>query len=123
MKRALVSFAVLLIPLTPAVFGRVPAHPVGRMPSLNVEAICKARSTDARILRSTPDQSTPECIHDEEAAKQQLNSLWTSTSIHTRNECESDARSLGTTSYLDLLTCVQITEEIRLDAQKKTAKQ
>jgi hypothetical protein len=40
MLRALVLFAVLLLLFTP------PA--LGRMPELNVEAICKSRSADAK---------------------------------------------------------------------------
>jgi len=103
MKRALVLFAVLLPLFTLPAFGGVP--------ELNVKAICKARSADARILGSPPDESTADCVLDEEAAKQQLSTLWASTSVSIRNRCESDARSLGTTSYLDLFACIQITED------------
>jgi hypothetical protein len=103
MKHALVLFAVLLPLLTPPAFGRVP--------ELNVKAVCKARSI-AKVLPSTPGQSIADCVRDEEAAKQQLSALWESTSVPIRNRCESDARSLGTTSYLDLLTCIQMAEEI-----------
>jgi hypothetical protein len=106
MKRALVLFAVLLLLFTPPAFGGVP--------ELNVKAICKARSVDAKMLRSPPDQSTADCVRDEESAKQQLGPLWTSTSVSIRNQCQSDARSLGTKSYIDLLTCVQIAEDMKI---------
>jgi hypothetical protein len=115
MKRALVLLAVLpglLMP--PASAGE---------PKLNVKAICKARATDAKMLRSPPDQSTEECEHDEETAKQQLSTVWTSTSASIRNQCVSDARSLGTTSYLDLLVCIQITENTKSGPKKETGKQ
>jgi hypothetical protein len=105
MKRVLVLLAVLLLLFTPPAFGGVP--------ELDVMAIC----------RSPPDQSTADCVRDEEAAKQQLNTLWTSTSVSIRNQCESDARSLGTMSYLDLLTCVQIAEDMKSGPKKKTGKQ
>ena len=114
MKRALVLFAVL-----PALFTS-PAFGAG--PQLNVKAICKARSTDAKMLRSPPDQSTAECEHDEEIAKQQLSTVWTSTSVSTRNRCVSDARSLGTMSYLDLLVCIQITENTKTENTKSGPK-
>jgi hypothetical protein len=115
MKRALVLFAVLLPLFTPPAFGRVP--------ELNVKALCKARSSDAKMMQSTPAQSTADCVRDEEAAKQQLSALWASTSVAIRNRCESDARSLGTTSYLDLLTCIQMAEEINSSPKKETGKQ
>jgi hypothetical protein len=116
MKRALVLFAVLLPLSTPPAFGRGP--------ELNVKAVCEARSTDARMLRSRPDQSIADCVREEEAAKQQLSALWASTSVPIRNRCESDARSLGTTSYLDLLTCIQIAadEDMKSSPMKQTGK-
>jgi hypothetical protein len=115
MKRAFLLFAVMLPLSAPPAFGRAP--------ELNVTAICKARSTDAKILRSRPDQSMADCVHDEESAKQQLSSLWDSTSAPIRNQCESDARALGTTSYLDLLTCMQMADDLKPAPKKQAAKQ
>jgi hypothetical protein len=115
MKRALVLFAVLL-PLF-----MLPAF--GGLPQLNVKAICKARSADAKMLQSPPDESIADCARDEEAAKQQLSTPWASTSVSIRNRCESDARSLGTTSYLDLLACIQIAEDMKSGPKKETGKQ
>jgi hypothetical protein len=111
MKHPLVLFAVLLPLFTPPAFGREP--------ELNVRAICKARSGDVKALQSTPDQSIADCVRDEEGAKQQLDARWASTSVPIRNRCESDARSLGTTSYLDLLACIQIAED---EASQKMAR-
>jgi len=93
MKRAVVLFVVLLS-LLPA---------FGQSPKLDVKAICEARSADAKKVGSPPDQNITDCMRDEESAKQQLNALWVSTPVAIRKRCESDARSLGTTSYLDLL--------------------
>jgi hypothetical protein len=113
-KKALGPFAVLLALMASPAFAGVPA--------LNVQKICKTRAVDAKMLKSTPAQTLEDCVKDEEAAKQQLNVLWASTSVQSRNQCESEGRSLGTTSYLDLLTCIQIVEEMKADAQKKTDK-
>jgi len=110
LKRAILLVAMLLPLFAPPAFARVP--------ELNVTAICKARSIDARILRSTTGQSVDECVRDEEAAKQQLSTLWEKTSVVIRSRCESDARSLGTTSYLDLLTCIQMAEDEKSNPKK-----
>ena len=114
MKKGLGSFAVLLVLMASPAFGGAPA--------LNVQKICKTRDADAKMFKSTTGQSVEECVHDEEAAKQQLNTLWEKTSARSRNKCTSEARSLGTTSYLDLLTCIQMAEEMQADAQKKADK-
>jgi hypothetical protein len=113
MKRA-VLFLTVLLPFTPPAFGRVP--------ELNVEAVCKARSADAKILQSTPEQSVADCVRDEEAERQQLSTLWALTSIPIRSRCESDARALGTTSYLDLLTCIQMADDEKSGPKRETGK-
>jgi hypothetical protein len=115
MLRAFVLFAVLLFLFTP------PA--LGRMPELNVKAICKSRSADAKMMQSAPLESIEDCMRDEEAAKQQLSTLWASTSVPIRKRCESEARSLGTTSYIDLLACIQIAEDEKSGPKKETGKQ
>ena len=112
MRKASAFFAFAVL----ASFLASPAF--GGEPRLNVKAICKSREADARMLRSTPAQSTEDCVHDEEAARTQLRNLWASTSASVRNRCESDARSLGTTSYLDLLTCIQMEEEMKSGAKR-----
>jgi hypothetical protein len=111
MKHPLVLFAALLPLLTPPAFGRAP--------ELNVNAVCQARASDAKALKSAPLQSVADCVKDEENAKQQLNSLWESTSGSIRNRCRSDARALGTTSYLDLVACIQIAEDEKSGPKKQ----
>jgi hypothetical protein len=110
MKQAPLLFALVALLFVPSAFGREPM--------LNITAICKSRAADAKMLGSTPAQSTDDCVHDEESAKQQLTTLWATTSVSTRNRCESEAHSLGTTSYLDLVTCIQMVDEMKSDNKK-----
>lgn len=107
---ALLAFAALLTLVAPASYGGEP--------KLNVKAICQSRETDARMLRSTPAQTRADCERDEQTAKDQLAAVWASTSAATRNRCQSDARSLGTTSYLDLLTCIQMEDELKSGSKR-----
>jgi hypothetical protein len=115
MKYALVLVAVLLPSFTPPAFGQVP--------ELDVTAVCTARSVDTTTLQPTSGQNIADCVRDEKAAKQQLSTSWTSASVPTRNRCESDARALGTTSYLDLLACIQINEDTKSAPKKEAGKQ
>jgi hypothetical protein len=114
MKRALLLFAVLPALLTMPAFAR--------MPEINAHSVCNARAADARILRSVPMQSTADCVHDEEAAKQRLSNIWDSTPATIRRQCEGDGRAMGTTSYLDLLTCVQMAEDMKSGPKKQAEK-
>jgi hypothetical protein len=62
-------------------------------------------------------------VRDEDAAKQQLGALWASTSVSIRNRCQADARSLGTMDYFDLLSCLQIADDLRSAPQGGTGTQ
>jgi hypothetical protein len=111
----MVLLPVLLLLFAPSAFGQVP--------ELNVKAVCKARSADAKMVKAPPDRSMTDCVRDEEAAKQQLNKLWASTPVSIRKRCESDTRFLGMRSYLDVLSCIYIANDSkpgpRKDAEKK----
>jgi hypothetical protein len=111
MKRARVLFVVLLALLTAPAFAQ--------LPQLNVKTVCQARAADAKKVQSPPDQSMTECLRDEEAAKRQLTALWPSTPASTRKLCESDGRALGMRSYLDLLTCIQIADDLKPQPKKE----
>lgn len=122
LKRRLTFFTVMIF--AAVTFAAAIAMPpaFAGAPALNVQKICKTRDADAKTVKSTTGQSVEECVHDEEVARQQLDGLWDKTSARSRNQCTSEARSLGTTSYLDLLTCIQMVEEMKADAQKKVDK-
>uniref|UniRef100_UPI001BB46258 hypothetical protein n=2 Tax=Pseudomonadota TaxID=1224 RepID=UPI001BB46258 len=83
----------------------VPVTPVSdRVPSLNVEALCKATADTDKAMKLAEPQSAANCMRDETAAKQQLDSIWQATSVAVRNRCEGEATTGGFQSYVDLLT-------------------
>ena len=55
-------------------------------------------------------QPVENCMRDENAAREQLAAIWTNYSAQVRNRCEQEATLVGTGSYVDLLTCMQITD-------------
>jgi hypothetical protein len=113
--RISISLAVLLLLVTPPAFAGEP--------EINVKAVCNARSADAKSSQIPPDESNKDCVRDEDAAKQQLGALWASTSVSIRNRCQADARSLGTVDYFDLLSCLQIADDLRSVPQGGTGTQ
>ena len=100
MKIALLSMAML---------GSQLAIPVSdRVPQLNVEATCKATVATDKAMGLDLPQSLDDCMRDENAAQQQLNTSWLASPAELRNRCEGEATAGGTDSYVDLLTCMQM---------------
>jgi hypothetical protein len=105
MKVALLLLAALGIQLT------TPAS--DRVPELKVDAFCKARSADAKLMRMAETRSVAECVSDEKDARRELNNIWDSTPGPIRKQCKRDGIALGTKGYLDLLACIQIANDTK----------
>lgn len=100
MKVALLSLAVLGAQFTTLASDR--------MPQVNVDALCKAMSADARLMRMAVSRTVADCVSQENDAKRELDIIWGSTSGSIRNQCERDGIALGTRGYMDLLSCIYI---------------
>ena len=98
MKVALLSLALLGQPLIPV---------SDKVPVLNVEALCKASVEEDKAMGLTEAQSFSGCMDDETKAQQQLSTMWAASPSDVRNQCETTARTGGSQSYVDLLTCLQ----------------
>jgi len=85
----------------------------GRVPQLNVQALCKARSAGDRLMQLPESQSVADCVRDETDAKQKLSTAWSATSGAVRGRCKGEAAALGTRSYVDLLTCIQMAADVK----------
>jgi len=100
MKIALFSMALLGSQVVISVSDRVP--------ELNVEATCKATVATDKAMGLDLPQSFDDCMRDENAARQQLGTVWLSNSDELRTRCEGEATAGGSNSYVDLLTCMQM---------------
>ncbi|PIT00542.1 hypothetical protein TSA1_07040 [Bradyrhizobium nitroreducens] len=102
MKIALLSLAML--------GGQLVTPVSDRVPKLNVEATCKATVATDKAMGLDLAQSYDDCMRDEDAAQQQLASVWLANSDQIRNQCVGEATAGGSDSYVDLLTCMQMTD-------------
>ena len=108
MKIALLSMAML--------GGQLVTPVSDRIPKLNVEATCKASVATDKAMGLDLAQSYEDCMRDENAAQQQLASVWLANSNELRNRCEGEATAAGSDSYVDLLTCLQMADPAKSPA-------
>ena len=86
-----------------------PAIPVSdRVPVFNVEAMCRDVSADDKASGLALAQDASECERDERLAQQQLSSTWLTVPDPARESCAGEAAAAGIPSYVDLLTCLQM---------------
>jgi hypothetical protein len=53
-------------------------------------------------------------MHDENAAREQLAGVWSTYPAPVRDRCTAEATLAGVGSYVDLLTCMQMTDSAKL---------
>ena len=85
--------------------------PIGdRVPVIDVERSCKEAAATNKAMDLDLSQSYANCMRDENDAKLQLTGIWSTYSTSVRDRCEKEATIPGSASYVDMLTCVQMTD-------------
>jgi len=102
---------VLLSILLASQLGSPSVIPVGNVvPVIDVERTCKETAATDKAMGLDLPQSVEKCMSDENAARQQLATIWMNYSSSIRDRCTEEATIAGTGSYVDLLTCMQMTD-------------
>lgn len=85
------------------VAGGLPRYDIARQCRLDTAAV-------GGLAVSQPDKS---CIRDEQRARQQLQKQWSRFPASSRASCNVDSSIGGSSSYVDLLTCLQMAQWAR----------
>jgi hypothetical protein len=108
-------YAALLFVALSSQPGSPLAIPVAdRVPVINVEKTCKDSTETDKAANIALPQSYEGCMQDENVAKEQLAGIWSTYPASVRARCEQEATIGGEGSYVDLLTCMQMTDPAKL---------
>lgn len=106
MKPAAVAAFAFLLALAAPAHARRAERGAGEVPHLDVATSCR----DAKIYgMSDPEQTYKNCMLDEKEARRKLEENWSKYKLSTKEQCHEPVPS---PSYVELLTCIEMTEEI-----------
>jgi hypothetical protein len=105
MKVALLSLAILGAQVTTPIADSVP--------KIGSEKLCKARAAEDRMRKFAELQSVADCIREQNDARDRLGPAWSASDRAVRNRCKAQSVALGTLSYVDLLICIQMAEDLK----------
>ena len=79
------------------------------VPQFSIERGCRADNTNTSGLSVGLDESTKRCVHDEQAARDQLQAQWSQFAPSDRTMCTANETDVpgAPPIYVDLLTCLQ----------------
>lgn len=83
------------------------------VPTLKVEPSCKAAGVEGVITGRTADS----CLNDEKAAREDLVKSWSTFSADDRTHCLSMVSTGGSPSYVELLSCLEMSRDAKKIAQ------
>jgi hypothetical protein len=78
------------------------------VPTLRVEASCRAAAEASKQINLTNAESYDACLRGEKQARETLVGSWTTYTPAERNLCISEATHGGSPSYVELLVCLQM---------------
>jgi hypothetical protein len=87
-----------------------------KVPQLDVEPSCRAAEAAALVVGRTGDN----CRSDENNAREALAREWDSFSVADRAHCRSLVRTGGPPSYVELLSCLEVSRDARKIAEERT---
>jgi hypothetical protein len=98
---------MILPPLTALFLGTQMVVTVAdEVPKLDITATCRAESAQAPA-------NTQACLKDEQSAHDQLLQQWATFASSDRVDCSRTTESGGSSSYVELLTCLQLARDAR----------
>jgi hypothetical protein len=85
------------------------------VPTLKVEQSCRSAATAAIIVGRTADN----CLNDEKSAREQLVQNWKQFSASDKSHCMSLVQTGGGASYVELLSCLEMSRDARAISQDR----
>ena len=89
------------------------------VPTLKVETSCKA----AGIEGMNTGRTTDSCLNDEKTARDDLGKSWSTFSADDKSHCLSMVSTGGSPSYVELLSCLEMSRDAKKIAQGQPVNQ
>jgi hypothetical protein len=111
--RKMRSHFVIGIALAMIASAILPARP-DDAPSLDVRPVCRGiASQAAEPLATGLPSSFNECVKSEQEVREQLRKQWSAFSAADKQHCVTLAKTGGESSYTELLTCLEMSRDVR----------
>jgi hypothetical protein len=95
----------------------MPIAAAGRVPQLDVEPVCKGIAEQGGLTFRDPrvELAKKNCIESEQTIREQVVKHWSSFSADDRRHCVSETTMGGLSSYTELLTCLEMARDVRME--------
>lgn len=85
------------------------------VPVLNVEPVCQGIAVQGGSSFHDPAiaKEKQDCLQSEQEVRDELVKRWSTFSAADKNHCVSESKMGGDSSYTELLTCLEMAQDVR----------
>jgi hypothetical protein len=101
--------AVAIAMIMPAIFSARSDD----IPILDVNPVCRGIAQQGGLEAGLQQTSFQDCVQSEQAVREQLKKEWSTFSAADKQHCVTLAKTGGESSYTELITCMEMTRDVR----------
>ena len=90
-----------------------------KLPEFDIGASCKEVAGFGLAFQDNPEREQEVCVADEKKAQDALRQKWSKYPAAERDRCVGEA-TIGTPSYVDVLTCLEMTQQAEQEMREMT---
>jgi hypothetical protein len=101
----------------------VPVAAGDGVPNLNVEQVCEGIAEQGGVTFHDPAiaQEKKNCLESEQQIREELVKQWSNFSASDRTHCVNESVMGGSSSYTELLTCLEMARDVRAMREQQAA--
>ena len=83
------------------------------IPTLDVHPVCRGIASQSELEAGLQRTNFEQCLQSEQAVRDELKKEWSTFSTADKTHCVALAKTGGESSYTELITCMEMTRDVR----------
>jgi hypothetical protein len=83
------------------------------IPTLDVDRVCRGIASQSELEAGLQRTNFEQCLQSEQAVRDEIKKEWSTFSTADKTHCVALARTGGESSYTELITCMEMSRDVR----------
>jgi hypothetical protein len=83
------------------------------IPTLDVNPVCRGIAMQGELEAGLQQTSFQQCIQSEQVVREEVKKEWSTFSTADKSHCVALAKTGGESSYTELITCMEMSRDVR----------
>jgi hypothetical protein len=83
------------------------------IPTLDMNPVCRGIASQSELEAGLQQTNFEDCVKSEQATREQMKKEWSTFSTADKTHCVALAKTGGESSYTELITCMEMSRDVR----------